>query len=288
MKKILFITIAAAGFLSSCEEDLDVKLPGATEKIVIEGSIENGEYAEVLITKNVPLFSSVSGSNLADYIIFDAEVYVTNGVITDTLTLAIDSTSSLGIVYKGHTLVGIPGQSYVLKVVAKGSTYSAITSIPAPIALDSVWWKADPPNDSLGFAWAHLSDPAGLGNNYRWLAKRPTQDRRFIAPYGATTDDKFFDGTSFDFGYSRGTDPTAPGGFDDEERGYYRITDTICIKICTLDRAAKDFYVTFESAVGNNGNPFASPVTVLSNLSGGALGVWAGFGVTYDTIFPPH
>lgn len=290
MKKIIFPVSISLLFLASCTEDIKVDLPGSHSKVVIEGSIENGKVAEVMLTKNVPLFSSVSGGNPADIFITDAKVYVQNGGITDTLTLAIDSSASLGLVYKGHLIYGVPGQTYNLTVQALGSTYTAVTMIPPLVALDSVWWKADPPHDSLGLAYAHLSEPAGYGNNYRWFAKRP-QDRRFIAPGGATFDDKFVDGKSFDFAYDRGYDPTDISGPDSEprdERGYYKITDTIYIKFCTMDRASKDFYSTFETAEGSNGNPFASPVTILSNINGGGLGVWCGYGATYDTILPPH
>lgn len=287
MKKIIFIAVLFIPFLNSCEEDIDVSLPGANKKVVIEGSIENGKYAEVLITKNVPLFSSIDGATFMDFLITNASVYVSNGIITDTLTLGIDSASSIGLVYKGHSIIGIPGQRYFLTVLAEGNTYTAETTIPAPVALDSVWWIPQPPEDSLGYAWGHLSDPSGLGHNYRWYAKRPS-DRRFIAPMGATFDDKYIDGKSFDFAYQRGTDPTAndPQNEEDRSRGYYDLTDTIMIKFCTIDRESKDFYMTFESALSNNGNPFASPVTVLTNIKGGGLGVWAGFGVSYDTIYP--
>ncbi|MCW3084197.1 MAG: hypothetical protein JWP12_1563 [Bacteroidetes bacterium] len=288
MKK-LFISIIAVSLLSACTEDINVTLPGSQSKVVIEGSIENGKYPEVILTKNIPLFSSVSGGGLTDLFILDARIYVSSNGMVDTLGLTVDSSSSLGLVYKGHTIIGIPGQSYNLTVIAQGNTYTATTTIPAPIALDSVWWKADPPHDSVGFANAHLSDPSGLGNNYRWLAKRP-RDRRYIAPGGATFDDKFIDGKSFDFAYDRGYDATdvvnTPENDPDGQRGYYLLTDTIYIKFCTIDRASKDFYTTFETAIQSNGNPFASPVTVLNNINGGGLGVWCGSGVTYDTIYP--
>jgi hypothetical protein len=274
--------------MTSCEEDLNVTLPGSSNKVVIEGTIENGKYAEVLLTKNIPLFSSLSGTSLSDFYITDASVYVSNGITTDTLSLGIDSASSLGVAYMGHSIIGVPGGTYYLTVIAQGNTYTAVTTIPSPIALDSTWWKPQPPEDSLGYAWAHLSEPAGLGHNYRWFAKRPG-DRRFIAPYGATFDDKFIDGKGFDFAYSRGDDPTNPPPQNDPEAdrvsGYYLITDTIYVKFCTIDRESKDFFTTFESALGNNGNPFASPVTILTNIKGGGLGVWAGYGVTYDTIY---
>ena len=168
--------------------------------------------------------------------------------------------------------------------------YSATTSIPYPIALDSVWWKPQPPEDSLGFANARLSDPVGLGNNYRWYSKRASKDRRFLAPWGATFDDKLVDGKVFDFAYTKAYDPTdSANSIENEietERNFYKKSDTIYIKFCTLDKASKDFYNTFEAALSSNGNPFASPTTIIGNIDNGGLGVWSGMGVSYDTILP--
>jgi len=291
MKKYFFITAVVITAISACTENLDVKLPNSDKKIVIEGVIENGKVAEVIITRTIPLFSSISGTTASDFYVLDAKVYVSNGIITDTLALTIDSSSSLGVVYKGSTIYGISGQNYSLNVVAAdGTIYKATTSIPFPVALDSVWWKAQPPEDTLGFANAHLSDPSAPGNNYRWYAKRPTKDRRYIAPYGATFDDKFINGKSFEFAYTKGYDPTdntnSALNDSDTERNYYRKSDTIYIKFCTIDRASKDFYTTFEAALSSNGNPFASPTTILGNIDNGALGVWSGMGAFYDTIMP--
>jgi len=291
MKNYILFTSFVIIALTSCTENIDVKLPNSDKKIVIEGTIENGKVAEVIITRTIPLFSSVSGTTVSDLYVLDAKVYVSNGSITDTLNLAIDSSSSLGVVYKGSALIGVTGQNYSLKVVASdGKIYSATTYIPTPVALDSVWWAPQPPNDTLGFANARLKDPSGLGNNYRWYAKRPTKDRRFIAPNGATFDDKLIDGKTFDFAYSKGYDPTdnvnSAMNDSDAERFYYRKTDTIYIQFVSMDRASKDFYTTFENAVASNGNPFASPVTIIGNIDNGALGVWSGMGTTYDTIMP--
>lgn len=288
MKNILLPAALSMLLFSSCTETLEVKVPGSVNKIVIEGSIENGKYAEVIITKTIPLLSSVANTALNDFFILDAKVYVTSNGATDTLHLGIDTTSSLGLVYMGSSIIGVPGQRYNLTVEQGGKTYTAATMIPVPVALDSVAWKVQPPEDTLGFAYARLSEPAGLGNNYRWLAKRP-RDRRYIAPFGATFDDKYVDGVTFDFFFNRGNDPTdaqSTTAQDSASSGYYRKSDTVYIKFCSIDRASKDFYTTFETALSSNGNPFASPVTILTNINGGALGVWAGYGVAYDTIYP--
>ncbi len=291
MKKHIFILITTLSLFSACTEEINVTLPNSDKKIVIEGNIENGKFAEVIITRTIPLFSSVGNTSPSDFYVLDARVYVSNGIITDTLAITIDSATSLGVVYKGSTIIGIPGQSYSLRVVASdGNEYTATTSIPFPVALDSVWWMPAPPEDSLGYANAHLTDPSGLGNNYRWLAKRPSKDRRYIASYGATFDDKLINGKSFDFAYTKGYDPTdsqnTPDNDSDEERYYYRKTDTIYIKFVSIDRASKDFYTTFEAALSSNGNPFASPTTIIGNISNDGLGVWAGMGAFYDTIMP--
>ena len=296
MKKIILFSVLSAVFLASCQEDIDLKILSGDRKIVIEGFIENGKFAEVIVTRNSPLSQSVDFNAI---MVSNAQVYVSNGVITDTLKLDTLITSSNPFVYTGNTIVGVVGQTYFLTVIADGKTYTSQTTIPIPITLDSVWWKPQPPEDSLGWAWAHLTEPVGLGNGYRWYAKRPTKfvifegnplllDRRYVAPFGATFDDKFIDGKSFDFAYNRGYDATEQSYYSDEpekERGMYKYGDSIYIRFCTIDKAAQDFYQTFEAAQSSNGNPFASPVLILSNIQGGGLGVWAGMGATYDTIY---
>jgi len=290
MKKY-FLILATLSLFSACTEEINVTLPNSDKKIVIEGTIENGKYAEVIITRSIPLFSSVGSTSPAEFYVTDATVYVSNGTTTEILTITIDSSSALGVVYKGNTIVGVPGQTYSLRVVASdGKEYNATTTIPNPVALDSVWWKAAPPEDTLGYANARLSDPVGLGNNYRWYSKRPTKDRRFLPQFGSTFDDKLIDGKSFEFAYAKAYDPTDSENSiendSDTERFYYLKSDTIYIRFVSFDRASKDFYTTFEAALSSNGNPFASPTTILGNIDNGALGVWAGMGASYDTIMP--
>lgn len=290
MKKIakLFASVILVVLLQSCTEDINLDIAGGGGKIAIEGNIENGKYAEVIVTRN----SSVSEQlDLTKILVDNAKVYVSDGVVTDTLIYTIDSATAIPLVYKGTKIIGTVGKTYYLTVVADGKTYTANTTIPALVKLDSVWWKPQPDKgDSLGFAWARLTEPAGQGNAYRWFAKRATKDRRYLAPFGASFDDKFTDGKSFDFYAIRGADATNPIDEKDEkareEAIYFRNNDTIYIKFCTTSNEVFRFYVTYETALQSNGNPFASPTSVRSNISGGGLGIWAGLGATYDTIYP--
>ena len=37
--------------------------------------------------------------------------------------------------------------------------------------------------------------------------------------------------------------------------------------------------------MSSNGSPFASPINIPTNISGGALGIWAGFSPYHDTLY---
>jgi hypothetical protein len=301
MKKYLLVIMGITALLfSSCEEDINLKLIGSAQKIVIEGNIENGQVSQVIVTRNSPLSQTIDFESI---LVNNAQVYVSDGTITDTLHMDTLLTTSVPFVYVGSKIKGVPGQTYNLTVIVDNSIFASSTRIPEPIPLDTVWWKPYLPETEYGTATARLTDPVGYGNAYKWFAKRPVKvkldnkgmpiilNRRYVSPSNSTFDDKFIDGKSFEFSYFRGYDPTESIIAENEEpqeRNLYKKTDTIYIKFCTLDDRAARFYTTFESAAESNGNPFASPSSVIGNIAGGALGVWAGFGASYDTILPPQ
>lgn len=271
--------------ITSCEKDITVVLPRPEAKVVIEGVVEQDKYPYVIITRSQAYFDPVDSAVIANTVIYDAVVLVSDGVITDTLKLTADFEFFPPVLYRAQNMLGQVGKTYHLTVYADGKTYTATTSILNPVALDSLWFKTQPPSDTLGFIWAHLSDPSGLGNYYRWFAKRLGKDIRFIAPLGSTFEDRFIDGKSFDFAYNRGIEFNSSAPDDNnEERGYFKKGDTVAVKFCAIDRAGFDFYRSFETEVSNNGNPFAAPTSVKTNISNGGLGYWGGYGAVYDTV----
>jgi hypothetical protein len=185
---------------------------------------------------------------------------------------------------------GQSGKTYSLDISVNGKTLTASTQILPAIPLDTLWFSHEKVNavgDSLGFIWAHLSDPVNEHNAYRWLAKRNGKDYAFIPPPGSATDDKYYNGQSFDFAYNRGIAQNSQAPDDhNEERGYFKSGDTVVVKFCTIDHAAYSFYRSLDLVLNNNGNPFASPSSVESNVfpKGDALGIWCGYGVSTHTV----
>ena|ERR1051326_3305301 len=302
---------------ASCQKEIKVKLPAAKQKICVEGKIEPGIPPYVILTHNVPYFGPTDLNTMQNLFIHNAVVLLSDGTTTDTLHeycsqslpdsllpvvaqfTGVDTASLKNFNYCLYTtfnlsLWGTVGKTYHLTIDAstaeKNYHLTSTTSILTPVPLDSVWYKyikADHTGDSLGFVYAHLTDPPAEGNCYRWLAMREGKDQSFIAPAGSVFDDKFINGQSFDFAYNRGSVPnsTAPDD-NNEEEGYFKIGDTVVVKYCTIDRAAFDFFRQVDVAVYSQGNPFSSPSSVPSNVypREDALGIWCGYGVFQDTV----
>jgi hypothetical protein len=282
--------------LSACEKDINISLPPVQSQIVVEGHIETGTGAWVVLTRSTGFFATIDTSALLNSIVKNALVIVSDGLFTDTLPAIVDfnylSTTYLPYYYKktNPKVIGHPGGSYSLVILVDGKKLTANTTLPVPaVKLDSVWFKLNPPSDSLGFVWAHLTDPAADQNFYRWYVKRLHKDKKFLAPIGSAFNDKFINGKSFDFGYDRGMEPNSTSKDDNNaERGYFKKGDSVVVKFCSIDYDAYNFYASYEAAAVGNGNPFGSPSNVKSNIQGG-LGVWAGFSTTFDTLFnKPH
>lgn len=283
MKKLILLIFPVL-FLFSCTKEVTIDLPAPEKKIVVDGGIYVGAPAEINLTWSTGYFDPIDSASIANYLISNAVVVVHDGALTDTLHPAFNPNKPIPIVWRGTTILGQVGHTYTLTVVAEGKTATSTTTINQPVALDSTWFKLEPPHDSLGYAWAHLTDPAGPGNGYRWFAKRITKDPAFLAPFGSAFDDKFIEGSSFDFAYYRPSTPGSSAPEDNNEQdGFYITGDTIVVQFCSIGQPEVNFFRTYENVVANNGNPFAAPGVIKTNVEGG-LGIFCGYSPSYDTI----
>jgi hypothetical protein len=276
--------------LVSCEKNVTVEVPKSEEQIVVEGRIEIGQFAQVLLSRTVPFFGEINVNDILLNTLQGATVIVNDGTTIDTLV----QFPGFGL-YTSPVIQGVAGKTYSLTVIAEGKTLTAVTTIPYPVQLDSVWWKVDGNRDSLGFAWAHLTDPDTIGNCYQWKAQRinhytygddigKMKDSTFIAAPGSVFEDKFINDKSFDFSFPRGHFQFTDKEDDqNDEQFFFKRGDTIVVQFLSIDRANFEFWRTEESQVQSNGNPFGSPAPVTSNIVGG-LGTWGGFAPTLDTI----
>ncbi|MBL7923965.1 MAG: DUF4249 domain-containing protein [Bacteroidia bacterium] len=293
MKKLLFI-LAGALLLSSCEKNITLDLPASENKVVVEGYVEAGLPPYIILSRTEGYFDPIGQSTLNNLPLRGARVYISNGPDTVLLTeidTSIDGVSiggfyvALDSVSLAPTMLGIPGTTYTLRIITpKGESLSAEAKLHHPVGLDSTWFKVQENLDSLGYAWATLSDPDTIGNHYRWFAKRLNEDDFFIPPIGSSFEDKFINGQTFDFAYNRGAIQNSEAEEDqNEEAGLFKRGDTVVVKFCSVDRATFEFWRDAENQLSSNGSPFAVPSNIKSNISGGR-GLFATYTATYDTI----
>jgi hypothetical protein len=291
----------------SCEKKIDIELPNSERKLVEEGSIETGEPPFIILTKTEGYFAPIDVNSLKNSFVHNAIISVSNGVnevqLTEICTDQLDSSllpvvaeligvSLADVINFGfciystfdESIFGEEGRTYALTINVEGETLTSTTTIPVPIVMDSYWYKDQPGFSNYGYLWFKLNDPQPLGSAYRMYTQRLGKDDRFLPANGSVFDDKFFNGLVFEAflwrGHELGTNE--PDDFG-ETRLYFKQGDTIAIKFCTIDQPHFQFLNTFEIAAFNNGNPFAAPAAVKTNIEGG-LGIWGGYGVRYDTI----
>lgn len=320
---IFFISLCALLSFVSCEKEITVDLPKVEPKIVIEATIISEQQPLVMLTWSQGYFDPTDLSSLQNMFVHDAEVSISDGtteypleeICTNELTpeqlefaaqflgLSVEEIQAYNLcIYTNFTLMGQPGTVYHLKVDYQNHHLTSTTRLPELVYLSNVYFNviSTLPDDSLGFIFGSIADPDTIGNAYRWFAKRinkypnwvPDEELRgrqkdmgFIAPIGSVIDDAFFNGLEFEFGYYRGTTPNTTK-FDDlnGERGFFKRGDTVAVRGTVVDRNSYKFLYSLETLVSNQGSPFSVPANLESNVKGGGLGAFIGYGAVYDTV----
>jgi hypothetical protein len=291
MKKlVIFTTILCLTVVlihSSCERVIDIKLSNDGNLLVVEGTIELGEFPRVLVTRNQGFFENFPSDlqGFVDaFVIKDAIVTVNDGNQTFNLTYT-ELPFYPFYFYTSTEFAGEIGKNYTLTVNADNKSVSAVTSIKPPVPIDSLYFGLnvfDVNEDSLGFIYMEFKDPDTIGNAYRIYAKKKMEP--FYFPVAGTNfSDQFINGRNFSIFTGQSDKPFAAQDTFIPQDVFYKIGDTVDIRLASIDYTTYNFFNTLEAAAGGNGNPFSAPTVVKSNIKGG-LGVWAGLSYSTKTV----
>jgi hypothetical protein len=264
MKSANLIVLLAALSLLSCKKIVTLKLNNVPAAIVIQGQVTNqpGPY---YVTINQPVgfyadnnFPPVSGAVV--------EITSNSGQI-DSLT-----EGSPGV-YGTHTLQGAPGEQYTLSVTVQGATYTAVSTMPATVALDSITYQS-----SSGFgrrqisAVANFQDPAGVRNYYQFIEYiNNTQLTKDLFVF----DDRLSDGRYINYTLYNDSSYLQPG-------------DDLRVDMYCIDSAVYNyFFQLFQSGGAGSFNTSASPANPTSNISNGAYGYFSAHTVSSNNGYVP-
>ncbi len=284
LKRSYIYIILLVFVLVSCEKEIDVKLDDVEPKLVVEGVIENGEYAYVSLSKSTPYFSPVDTNTFNEMFIKDALVIVSDGIDYDTLTY--DTVLVFPpFRFQGSKIIGELNKTYTLRIDYEGQTYTSQTQILDLIPIDSVKYEYEFDSDSLGYLWFYANDPANRINYYRYSVLDLNVDftkelPMWLYTINSVTNDKFFDGRLIEGRTYKGRNPLKSREYYEkhsEDWWAFKMNEEYLIKLSHIDYQTFMFWKTAERVINTGDNPFSSPTTVQTNIEPNALGSWCGY-----------
>jgi hypothetical protein len=271
---ILLLSLLLLGLASSClpEKEVEIELPPYERQLVVECFLEPGKNLRLLLMESVG-FTEGPDTPLVE----DAIVIISHHGIQDTLAETF-SFEPIGFKFFNYNSTFIVPQDYdeVYELHIKtpdGRELNGSTKVYAPVQLEPLELSFD--QDSMASITLRWWDVMGTSNYYLCALHRGTlynADEEYEGglEFDFVLDDRIGDGELF----------TIATLFD------FKHGDTL---IGSLYQIGEDYwrYVnSVDDAASSNGNPFAQPGMLQSNVQGG-IGVFTGFEVVRDTIIVP-
>jgi Domain of unknown function (DUF4249) len=281
--------------LSGCEKNIDFKLDQTEPKLVVEATIENGTAPMVFLTRSFNYFSEITPALLTGSFVHGAVIKVSNGTQTHQLKeYTVPVINGFNLYYysidSANLATAFTGQlktNYTLEINVDGKTYTSATTIPdITKKIDSIWSRPVPGDTSQKQVNViiKVTDPPGFGDYVRYWTKRNSEP--YLPGFSSVFDDYVIDGTTYELPVEPGIDRNAKE--NDFDLRSFKKGDTVTLKLSNIDKVTYDFWRTMEYTYSSIGNPFASPVKVINNISNGALGYFGGYASQYRTIIIPR
>lgn len=280
IKNVLYILVLS--LIVACDKSEFSTRKDYVPKFVVEGWIEDGQYPHVILTHNLPFFTSVDSAQLSEVVIRYAKVTVSDGINTEILTGGKDANYFPSFVYKGTQFKGQVGKIYYLTIEYAGFTLTAQTTIPKPVAFNKIWFV--PKDNNKQQLQVEFTDNAVEKNYYKIYTKLDS-GKRFIPSLLSNYDDKFFNGKDYTLQINRAPENNLTVKHD----AFFNTGDTVLVKFATMPKEGYDFWSTFQDEVLNSSNPLiGSTGKIKSNINGMGIGIWCGYGANiYRVIAKP-
>lgn len=262
IKNISFGTIAMMLLLlaiTSCQKVVDLKLKDASGQMVIEANVTNTNTQVVKLSQNVAFTSTntyppVSGATV---------------IISDQSGKSYHLIEGPAGIYSSSQIQGISLDTYNLTVQTSSKTYTASSTMPAAIALDSITSKNDEFNNGNNRKEITVSylDPAGIKNQYLFLMYVNGVQVKGIFVYN----DDLTDGKHVTAQLRQDDVDIYPG-------------DIVKVEMQCIDKANYTYWYALRQQQQNGPGGGVTPSNPPSNLTNNALGYFSAHTTQTKTI----
>ena len=266
----LLALVSMLGVLAcDLEQEVDIDLPEYESRVVVECYLEPGQPFSLLLSRSLPYFSPFPPLNqefLENILVDSARVEVFYDGRTYELSNQLFFNPFTRKLFNYYSPEKVPFDTlsnFQLSItMPDGQTVLASAQILPVVKIDSLVVQFNE-SDTLARVLTYFTDDPDVKNYYRRMFHRSSLDSAAVQDF--SVDDRILEGTAvFGTGYN------------------YAVGDTI---ISTLFHLSPDYYEFLESledAVSSNGNPFAQPSPIISNLRGTANAMGIFTGISYD------
>jgi hypothetical protein len=255
--------------LSSCTKVIELDLNETEKKYVLEAVLtDEPGTAKVILTETKNFdedntFPGVSGATITI-----TEINGNSTALTET---------NAGV-YEAPALTATLGKNYTLTVSVAGKQFTATCAMPAQkINLDSIYITDELLfTDTRKIVNAVYQDPAGRGNNYRFIQYvNGLKEKQVLIQNDDYTDGRNVVQRLFYF------------ADDDEDQGNIKSGDEVKIEMLCIDPAIYKYWFSLDRSSTGGGNNQATPSNPVSNIQGGALGYFSVHTYQSTTIIAP-
>lgn len=246
-KNILMPVLFAGMLLSGCEKVINLKLDNAAPVVVIDGGISDENENQVVKISRTYNFT---------------EPNKFNGVRGAKLVLTRPNGSRINYIevspgiYQTAKMRGIPGNTYKLDVTIEGKTYSASSTMPGRVMLDSLTFKQFNFFGSLNtYVAVNYNDPELTQNQYRYILKVKGKTAEDMV-----NEDRFNNGNKVSDAIFYELEDLMPG-------------DSLHVEFQCIDRNVYRYFFSL-GQIGNRSGPPVAPANPVSNFSNGVLGIF--------------
>ncbi|SHM79455.1 DUF4249 domain-containing protein [Flavobacterium saccharophilum] len=272
MKKYLLFVFAI--IITSCSNDNINEQKSLESKLVVEGWIEEGDYAQVLLSSSIPVTDVIDSTNVLNHAIRAAKITISDGINSEVLRVKTDKNRVPPFVYYGATLKGEAGKEYSLKIEYLNRIVEATTIIPKTVQLKSAEYSKKVETDTTGYVFVKFDDPLNEKNYYQIATKIDGEEPIFVPSFYGNLDDKNFTTSPISVQINRGVLLFPKTKFTP----YFADGDLIHVKLRTQNKDALDFWNSWQNEIVNSRNPiYPANTSLKSNIKGG-IGIWAGYG----------
>lgn len=248
-------------------------------QFVVEGSIENGQYASILLSTSVSFTESMDTTSLLNHAIRNAKVTISNGSQSEILLLKTNRDKMPPYEYVTTEMRGEVGKNYYLTIEYYDKLITAETYIPEPVNIDSLWFVKKQENDTIGYI--HIRFKNESDHDYQISTMEMPKDKVFSpCLYGNIDKSLYPHNQMISIQINKG-----PVIYPETSYvTYFSTKSPINVKLSTQTKESYRFWTSYQNELLNSQNPiFPSTNKLKSNIVGG-IGIWAGYGTVTKMI----